>query len=344
VPCRVRLNCSRLLFLVCLGLAFGCAKRHPPPKGLELATLETEYAVERIVCSRDGSMLAIVGGNTAMLWNLKRNQQICTCRTNATWLVCGTFSPDGSKLAVGGGTAHAELWDTATGARLASFSGHTSEVRAVVFSTDGKTLFTAGSDQMVWCWDLSTNQGLPVINVQMKTIRGMAFSPDAKLLGVIDYDSKREPWTWNMSVWDIQTKTEKARVINMPSADCIALSHTGKRIATGNKGCEIRLWDLDSMKDPIILAKQRSQWPIVQSLAFSHDEQTLAAGGIDPNSQTGLVVLWDLNTLTEELNIQTSQVDTIYSLSFSCDDLLLFTGDRQGYVKEWELAKLLRNK
>lgn len=65
------------------------------------------------------------------------------------------FRPDGTALAVAGGARAVELWDPATGRKLATATGHDGrEVAAVAFAPDGTRLVTGGGDKRALVWDV----------------------------------------------------------------------------------------------------------------------------------------------------------------------------------------------
>src|SRR5262249_50939689 len=66
------------------------------------------------------------------------------------------FSPDGERLASGGGDGFVKIWNSTTGALLQSFRAHTDVVISVVFHPDGKHLASrGGEDRKVKVWDLT---------------------------------------------------------------------------------------------------------------------------------------------------------------------------------------------
>jgi WD40 repeat protein len=63
------------------------------------------------------------------------------------------FSPDGGTLAVAVGRT-VQLWDVATGKRLARLEGHQGKVKCLAFSPDGTRLASGSYDQTVRLWDV----------------------------------------------------------------------------------------------------------------------------------------------------------------------------------------------
>jgi WD40 repeat protein len=65
------------------------------------------------------------------------------------------FSPDGTRLAIGGEDGTAGLWSVATGQQLASFDGATAAVGSVQFTHDGRSVLTASNDGIARVWRAS---------------------------------------------------------------------------------------------------------------------------------------------------------------------------------------------
>ena len=142
---------------------------------IHLLTFVDGY-VRDIAYSPDGNMVAAAIGSSVYLWDattgrlryrfigeghdLHKNERFMSV----------TFSPDGTTLASGDGTAEAEaswsrdgaaegpavrLWDVSTGTIKTTLYGHSRAVVSLAFSPDGQTLASGSHDGTVLFWDMT---------------------------------------------------------------------------------------------------------------------------------------------------------------------------------------------
>jgi WD40 repeat protein len=115
--------------------------------------------IETVALTPDGRTLASgdVSGKVT-LWDV-------ATRTKRTTLAAASdkvfyeevqlaFSPDGGTLAVAVDRA-VQLWDVATGRRVASLSGHEGTVLCLAYSPDSTLLASGGHDRTVRLWDVT---------------------------------------------------------------------------------------------------------------------------------------------------------------------------------------------
>jgi WD40 repeat protein len=68
------------------------------------------------------------------------------------------FSPDGSKIAVGGIAREVPIYDTESGERIAACTGHDGGIFVVAFHPDGSRVATGGFDGKVRLYDIQTGE------------------------------------------------------------------------------------------------------------------------------------------------------------------------------------------
>lgn len=110
----------------------------------------------------------------------------------------------------------------------------------------------------------------------------------------------------------------------------LAFSPDGSRLASGDRGGGIRVWDVATGTELAAFSSQ-SEW--VESVAISADGMLLAAGG-----QDNLVRLWDL-TSGVALAPLSGPTGPVKSLAFGPRDKLLAAGSDDGRVYVWDLEQ-----
>jgi WD40 repeat protein len=125
-----------------LSFQAGTMRGGAPPLGL----LEQSGGVKAIAFSPDGRLLAVASGTTITLRDARTGNVVVTVNGYAHEPDCLVFSPDGRRLASGGGEGElgrgggTKLWDMATGMEVLTLGGPSEPVRCVTFSPDGGRL------------------------------------------------------------------------------------------------------------------------------------------------------------------------------------------------------------
>jgi WD40 repeat protein len=108
------------------------------------------------------------------------------------------FSPDGSRIASGGGIFDetVRVWDTATGECQATLEGHSTEVRSVAFSPDGTRIASGGGlgDHTVRVWDAATGECVATLGGHSSAVESVAFSPDGSRIASGSEDTTVRVW------------------------------------------------------------------------------------------------------------------------------------------------------
>src|SRR5262249_23123913 len=91
---------------------------------------------------------------------------------------CAVFSPNGRRIFTAGRQGTAQVWDAATGRRLATLPDEAT-VWHIALSPDGGTVLTASKDGTARLWDAATGRLLFTLQHQAD-VPHAAFSPDGR--------------------------------------------------------------------------------------------------------------------------------------------------------------------
>ncbi|MGQ0633080.1 MAG: protein kinase domain-containing protein [Planctomycetaceae bacterium] len=251
------------------------------------------------------------------------------------------FSPDGKSFATGGWNHAAEVWETASGKRLAALPHGGSYVFAVAFSPDGALVATGSNDPSgnLRVYNARTGELVRVFAGHTDGVLSVAFSKNGKRLLTSSFDKTAR-------VFDVATGRELLALQGHSwwvwSA---AFSPDEKRILTASQDGSAILWEADSGKQIAQFLGHRGP---VYSAAFSPTESLVATAGYDNR-----ILLWNPDALRsfdfrklaagEQIELPPMQAleghsAGVHSVVFSHDGALVISGSHDNTVKAWDVA------
>jgi WD40 repeat protein/DNA-binding SARP family transcriptional activator len=116
-----------------------------------------------------------------------------------------------------------DVWDPATGQRVAALEGNTGGVSALAFSGDGSRLATSSVDGTVRIWDPSSGEQLLVLRGHHVAAYSVAFSPDGSRLASVGLEGVVRVWALDLD--DLVEIAEREVTRTLTDEECQQYLH-----------------------------------------------------------------------------------------------------------------------
>jgi sterol desaturase/sphingolipid hydroxylase (fatty acid hydroxylase superfamily) len=117
-------------------------------------------------------------------------------------------------------------------------------------------------------------------------------------------------------------------LVSAAAISSVAVSGDGLRIASGDEGGTVKVWDGSGEREPLTLEGHRGR---VSGVAITADGRRVVSAGID-----GTVRVWDAVS-GEAQHVLRGHTGPVLSVALTPDGRILVTGGADGTVKVWDL-------
>ncbi len=186
------------------------------------------------------------------------------------------WSPDGTRLACGGGEFKIDIFDTRLWRQHITYKGHNSAIYALAWSPDGRQIISTGADDAIHLWDAVTGKNVSTYFKHSSIVSGVAWSPNGQRIVSASYDKTAQ-------VWNAVTGTSLATYRNhIERIQSVAWSPGGTRIATAGRDGSVHVWDANKGTPILTYKGHRDSVSVVR---WSPDGKRLATASADKTAR-----------------------------------------------------------
>ena len=191
-----------------------------------------------------------------------------------------TFSPDGSRLLVGGFGGLIRAYDTTSWQEVAQYVHHEKSTNHIAFAPDGQTFAVSSSDRTVSLWKSDANAPAAVLKGHRNTVMGLSWTPDGKRLSSGATDN-------TIRIWNLQDTDEKPAILKSPYriVSHVEFINDGAQILSAGGGDEALVWDAESGE---IIATMPGHGKSARHMQLSGDGKALLTQDFE-----GVVRIWN---------------------------------------------------
>ena len=228
-----------------------------------------------------------------------------------------TNIPDGDSITV---------WHVETGEQIADITGHPEPVQKFCFSPCGQFLAAGNWHGAIHVWHVESGQLERTYTDYGESQMWPHFQPDGELITAAVSERKVE-------IWYVEKGEKLDEFEHRGNSGGVRFSGNGTQLAVAGES-DIQIWTKDNNSDAHTLSTLHGHIPTMDTLVFSSDEKTLAAGLWNDN-----VLLWDVASKRSYRPHGEKLPGSSHHVYLSASGKLLSTCRDGNLLKVWEVGK-----
>jgi len=251
------------------------------------------------------ALAAVIGNGTAQVLVMQQGSYRPTITIRAVNIA--TWSPDGTRIASANADGTVRIWNSATGAQVQEYGGHTHVASGLAWSPDGQYLASGDGAGVLRIWNVVSARLVTSVSLLTGRIWWLAWSPDGKEIAVAGEDH-------TVRIWEVSTqRTHLLYREHRGIVYEVMWSPDGQEVVSSSADGTARVWRAAT---GATLAIYHGHTDAVLAAVWSPDGKRIASASAD-----GTVQIWE--ALTSRLDwTYTGHSAKVWSVSWSRDNLL----------------------
>ena len=289
------------------------------------------------------ALVGMATGGEVRVVGLEDGRVVATLSGHAGGTRSASLSPDGTRVVTTGGADVMRVWDAATGAPVAGFSGHGEGKGAApgtwaVFTADGKQVVSYGMDAIVRVWDAASGVQVRVLRDPQGPFTYATPGPDAQLVVAYVRAAGASGGEVPMQVWDVGRGVPLATLSPWIAPDSITFSPDGAQLAARNHN-GLGIWVLNGAggaEGESVEWEDLKTWTDVAGVEFMPDHAHVVVAGFELNRAVRVILDGtDVSKLVAPV-VWTSS-NALPETRVSADGRVAMSRDMDQRVRLWDL-------